>query len=281
MGRADILAEDENGAFSRRVLQSVLLHVQQHLLDPHLVCLDVVEVLFSILDLDVWQPGNHFAIFERETEEVCRHIHIVRLCLVKFAGNDVLNRSSNIELGFALHKIVVLDHAEAHEVLKVQKKFATFVHEKLSALFSKFDKLLHLVEVFIGDLILQQIVGLCELFNHNLENFALVHDAAEWTVDLVRNRAIDSLVHFIRSFFVSVGLEIHGEISKLQDERRIRVLLRLLIIQGDFANPEVVKPWHGENIVIVNFLNCVSQFLSESDGVVRVEAELQAVEFFA
>lgn len=141
MSRTDVLAQNENGTFSRSVLESILLQIQKDLLNPQLIGLDVVEVLLSILDLNVWQAGDHLAVLEGEAEEVSRHIHIVRLGLVEFAGNDVLNGSSNIELRLTLHKIVVLDHAEAHEVLKVQKQLATFVHEQLSALFGEFDKL--------------------------------------------------------------------------------------------------------------------------------------------
>lgn len=91
------------------------------MLDTQFIGLNVVEVLLSILNLDVGQSGDHLAILKWEAKEMSGYVHIVRLGLVELAGNDILNSSSNIELGFALDEIVVLDHAEAHKVLKMQK----------------------------------------------------------------------------------------------------------------------------------------------------------------
>lgn len=54
MSWADILTEDEDWAFSWSVLQCILLHIQQDLFNSHLISLNVVEVLFSILNLDIW-----------------------------------------------------------------------------------------------------------------------------------------------------------------------------------------------------------------------------------
>lgn len=113
------------------------------------------------------------------------NIDIVGFGLIKFACNNVLDRRSNIELGLTLDKIVVLDHAEADEVLKMQQKLTTFMHEQFSTLFKVLDELLKFVELSISDLTLHQIIRLRELFNHNLENLTLVHDASKRTVNFV------------------------------------------------------------------------------------------------
>jgi hypothetical protein len=192
--RRNQLGHDSDGASIFCELQGVRLQVNQHLLDPFLVGINQQVLLVE------WDLGAEFALSATllgwESNELSAYRDILRIGLVLLDRHDFVDRSFDVELHDALHKLARFQLGETEDVFDVeQQQVWAWCHDGywLLSLLVDFIKLLPQSS---ADCVLVDFDSLDELGAQSHHDTALVDDRVKWVPHFMRYRRVNQWQQF-------------------------------------------------------------------------------------
>lgn len=177
------------------------------------------------------------------------NLDAILFSLVSLTIDQEIQSFANIKLTDILCEAVVLDLGKTNEILEAKPKPSGLMLVQLVRLQSEVEKLFQFAELMLCQLILQLAHASLELLLHNLKDLTLVEHATQRSIDLLSHHVVNHLIHLVENLLMRIGLEVHRQVSELQDERRIYGVIAFFICKRNLANLEIFKTGNGYELI--------------------------------